>query len=381
MDKLDNNTQTRLAIRRELQRTPRDSAKDYFVMLEGVRGIAAIAVALRHMWPTIFPMRVPVSYLAVDIFFLLSGIVIANSYEARLTNGQMGFFSFIEKRLIRLYPMYVLGIALGVVSVLVRGDDRSQLLGQIVSAAFYFPYIQGSSPFPLNAPAWSLVFELAINIAYAAILVKVYSKVSLLGCVIALAVLGVAVFYGNNALDVGFRNSDLLYGFPRVFYSFMLGVILYRLHASSSNWARLSFGRGNRSALLLMAVFAAIMIAPIPQGQIRGIYSLLAVGFVFPIVTLAALNATPNVFTTNILKALGSISYPLYSIHFPLYNLINAVLSYHGVNIERYAPLSGLALIIVFCATAYLVNAYVDLPVRSFFAQWVKSLRSRLKTA
>jgi len=53
------------------------------------------------------------AWLAVDFFFLLSGFVIAAAYERRLTDG-MSLPAFARIRLIRLYPLILLGLLLGV---------------------------------------------------------------------------------------------------------------------------------------------------------------------------------------------------------------------------------------------------------------------------
>ena len=89
-----------------------------FVALDGLRGIAAIAVAARHapyLWaagaPTGFLRE---SYLAVDFFFILSGFVIAQAYERRLA-GTLTWRGYMALRLERLYPAILGGLALGVV--------------------------------------------------------------------------------------------------------------------------------------------------------------------------------------------------------------------------------------------------------------------------
>ncbi len=56
-------------------------------------------------------------YLAVDLFFVLSGFVIAANYTDRLAN-QLSVAKFFEVRLIRLFPLYVLGFALGIAKML-----------------------------------------------------------------------------------------------------------------------------------------------------------------------------------------------------------------------------------------------------------------------
>lgn len=86
-----------------------------FDTLDGLRGTAAIVVLLLHVASAETP-DLPVfgsAYLAVDLFFLLSGFVIGHAYEARLSDG-LTFGKFLKIRLVRLYPLYVLGLALAV---------------------------------------------------------------------------------------------------------------------------------------------------------------------------------------------------------------------------------------------------------------------------
>ena len=80
-----------------------------FLTLDGLRGVGAFLVVMRHV-PALFgPIRVPESFLAVDLFYLVSGFVVAHAYGARLKAG--GFlWDFFKTRVIRLYPLYALGL-------------------------------------------------------------------------------------------------------------------------------------------------------------------------------------------------------------------------------------------------------------------------------
>ena len=86
-----------------------------FGTLNGVRGLAAVAVALYHMHSLFKVQFVQSGYLAVDLFFVLSGVVIAHAYGARLSSG-MTPLRFLRARFIRLAPLYLLGTAIGLVS-------------------------------------------------------------------------------------------------------------------------------------------------------------------------------------------------------------------------------------------------------------------------
>ena len=81
-----------------------------FSTLDGLRGVAAIMVLLYHC-----DQMAPRGYLGVDLFFTLSGFVIARAYGDRLASG-MPVGRFVALRLVRLYPMYFVGGLLGIVS-------------------------------------------------------------------------------------------------------------------------------------------------------------------------------------------------------------------------------------------------------------------------
>src|SRR5580693_5691081 len=89
------------------------SSKHHIATLDGLRGVAALDVMAFHgTFGTTFHQYVSRGYLAVDFFFVLSGYVIARAYEARLEAG-WSKREFFRIRAIRLYPMIVIGMALG----------------------------------------------------------------------------------------------------------------------------------------------------------------------------------------------------------------------------------------------------------------------------
>jgi peptidoglycan/LPS O-acetylase OafA/YrhL len=99
-------------------------SKRTFVTLDGLRGIAALAIVARHA-PVLFnsvsiyvqsDIGKPTalffeSYLAVDFFVALSGFVLAHAYGQRLRGG-MPASEFMTVRLIRLYPLYLLALTI-----------------------------------------------------------------------------------------------------------------------------------------------------------------------------------------------------------------------------------------------------------------------------
>jgi peptidoglycan/LPS O-acetylase OafA/YrhL len=90
--------------------------KNELIALTSIRGVAAL-------WVTIFHFIIPInrdvacvscyvpmlekSYLAVDLFFVLSGYILTLVYldKASLIN-KSGFFKFMRARIARIYPLH-----------------------------------------------------------------------------------------------------------------------------------------------------------------------------------------------------------------------------------------------------------------------------------
>jgi len=83
--------------------------------LDGLRGVLAMYVTLGHMAPFAllpFWLQAGISHggAAVDVFFILSGLVISQSLERFQGNGRR----FLCARVIRLYPVYLPVLVLAV---------------------------------------------------------------------------------------------------------------------------------------------------------------------------------------------------------------------------------------------------------------------------
>ena len=89
-----------------------ETRKRTFYGLDALRGIAAAVVVTRHA-PALFGIGLfPNSSLGVDLFFVMSGFVIAHAYDQRIEKG-LNWRQFLVIRAIRLYPLDLLGTALG----------------------------------------------------------------------------------------------------------------------------------------------------------------------------------------------------------------------------------------------------------------------------
>src|SRR3954451_10493770 len=97
------------------------NTKQHFIILDGLRGIAALGVVVFHFMEWVFSDYsedfIGHGFLAVDFFFCLSGFVIGYAYDNRIE--KIGVKEFFTSRLIRLHPLVILGSVLGLLGFLI----------------------------------------------------------------------------------------------------------------------------------------------------------------------------------------------------------------------------------------------------------------------
>ncbi|MCK9923863.1 acyltransferase [Frankia sp. AgPm24] len=104
--------------------------------LDGVRGLAVLAVLVFHM------DSLRGGHLGVDVFFVLSGFLITGQLLAEQDRtGRVSFTQFYLRRAYRLLPAFLLLVAVAATAVLVlgggRADERSSFLGSLASSLLY----------------------------------------------------------------------------------------------------------------------------------------------------------------------------------------------------------------------------------------------------
>jgi peptidoglycan/LPS O-acetylase OafA/YrhL len=321
-----------------------DSPHRYDV-LDGMRGLAAIWVMIAHASLFGAAPLLKNAYIAVDFFFILSGFVLAYSYGGR---RNMGLGSFMMRRLIRLYPMYLAGLALGTLVLIVASHQGVSTLSTNTAIAgsalnlFYVPFLNhgiyfhmpghglSGELFAANPPFWSLCFEILANLFFFGLIGLKRRTLSVQIGLCLLAVLACAYFnglangHGGIQMEVGWSTDNLIGGFPRVFYGFGFGILLFKL-SSTSQFVSLSTKIRHVPAAIifvLIAMMALLTIPPIPH--LGAAYYLFAVGFAAPLlVFLGSALHCQNRILLGAVRFLGWLSYPLYCVHYPIIRAIS----------------------------------------------------------
>ena len=338
-----------------------------FVTLDGMRGIAAFFVLVGHtqaFWHFNFPR----GYLAVDLFFILSGFVIAHAYEAKLVSGRLSKRGFVITRLIRLYPMYGLSLVLAVSAAvylsLVRHSSSTDSLRLGLATIFalaVLPFnLHDGTIFPINPPTWSLFFELIVNALYAVFRSLLTTSAILLSMAISFCAMAIDGWHVGN-LDFGhYWGLSLFGGLARAVFGILCGLLLFRHREMIVRRLRLK-----GSVLLPLAAVAVVLGTP-EFSTHEWMADLIAVAVVFPLCVLLGAEGTPKRLS-RALALLGIASYPIYVLHVPVARVTMALV---GGSADRYAPMSGIAFVTAIVVLSLALERFVDLPLR----QWLRSV-------
>ncbi|MDE5463905.1 acyltransferase [Bradyrhizobium sp. CSS354] len=315
-----------------MSKTSGEIKRNRYQSLDAMRGLASIAVAAGHFNSG----YVHSSYLAVDFFFILSGFVIDNAYASKLTGG-MTPVAFMWVRLVRLWPLFAIGTAIGLAQILylvnaglsqasgadiVISSAQNFLFLPSVSAFFMMKPMQGL--FPINGPAWSLFWELVINLAFAVVLFK--STTRALCFVIVTAAVGLVAFaFVWNGLNIGWNWSSSPGGLVRVTFGFTLGLVISRCLRPCS------VRRVSWLSLLPMILLVGGLVFPIEKNA-QAVYDLVFCLVAAPgIVVCGMLLEVPRRIR-RVAFWLGYLSYPLYVVHRGCVGLFKAIPPQYGLD-------------------------------------------------
>ena len=330
--------------------------KPHFLTLDAMRGVAAITVVLFHGARLAGVQTMPHGYLAVDMFFALSGFVISRAYDRRLA-AEWTPLHFFRLRLVRFYPLYALGLAIGATRELLLVATHNHfalpvplLFGALAAGALFLPFPvgqRGDYLFAMNPPAWSLFYELLVNIGYALVFrwltVRTLVAIALAGLA-AIWVLGIHA----GTLELGGTGAQWPGGAARTIFGFSVGVLINRLDIRTRAvppW-------------LLLALVVAIGASPAHWGVA---FDLAIVTVVVPVMIAAGASATVGARQRGLFAFLGAISFPIYAIHGPLLPIAEMA-AQRLPGVPRPALLA--ALVAALLVAAWLLELLYDAPLR-----------------
>lgn len=352
-------------------------------LLDGLRGVAALMVLFYHVFndsKSFFVWPEPVSeffhgFLAVDFFFILSGFVMGYAYDDR----GLTLKDFLRRRLIRLHPMVLMGVLIGVISFVVQGMtkwDGTQvsiealmivtLLGLFMIPSPASIEVRGYTEiFPLNGPQWSLFHEYIGSILYGVLLQKLSTKwlrVWVACSIVSIA--GFALLTEDGGIAYGWSSEPMNFfgGMLRMLYAYPMGLLMARVFRERQP-------KPLHRPMFLICSFALVVLLGLPwlgNKDVETIYQLVCIFSFFPTIIWFAARGVLTGRRQKAVSFLGRLSYPLYIVHYPLVYLYISWLGRDGHPYEGYSQPWFPALITivasVFIATLCLL--FYDEPLR-----------------
>ena len=307
------------------------------VALDGVRGLAALSVALGHcvlmvagldVWsktiadfPAMTSEQITERALfllfpgnaAVMVFFVLSGFVLWGSFaRKRMTLADLP--DYLCARVFRLMPLVMVSTLL---MAMFQQTSALQLLANMLLLSI-----------SLNHVLWSLQVEMVGSVMIFALWILTRNEPGRL--FLALCVLGAAVPF--------FRGNYLVVHLP----AFVLGALIH--HVAAPVW--------RSRALLCLAV--VVLVVPSIFFSYRGITRVFEIVAATAVVGCVSVQR-PAVLETPIVNFLGAISYPFYLLHplgvasavtlmgpLPATNYLSQIVIYAVVSIGISLPIAWL---------------------------------------
>ena len=352
--------------------------------IDGLRGLAVLAVVIFHAFPT----HLTGGFLGVDVFFVLSGYLITSIIYLQLELGRFSFFRFYGRRIRRIFPSLIT-VLIGCYAIgwriLIPEDYKTLGAHMTAGAGFLSNFLLWTESGYFDVPSsqkpllhlWSLAIEEQFYILWPFILfISRKMKLNLLllsvGLTLASFTLNVMRVKENTIQTFYWPTSrawELTIGACLLFSSKHIPRFFANLESHQSRFFTFVTCFGDpRSTFNILSQFTSIggaLLVVLPMY-------FLSKSIVFPgwwalaptlgtsLVIWSGPAAWINrcILSSRFLVALGLISYPLYLWHWPLLVFMSIVVEQPTVGNMR------VIIIVMSIILAWITYAFIENPLR-----------------
>lgn len=331
--------------------------------IDGLRGFAALVVVIYHAAPA----RLAGGFVGVDIFFVISGFVIALNAFSQLDAERFAVLDFYGRRVKRIVPSYLLVLACCLVAgaaILLPGEYE-QLGKHIMAGAGFISnltlwseanYFDTASDLKPLLHLWSLGVEWQFYIVFPLVVLSLWRWKSAL--LAALCVVTVASF-GWNLWSVGTDPTGAFYSPLTRVWELMAGCLLAWMVFHRSSGQALSGAASHIASLGGAALLVGSVVFIQPDWEFPGTWATLPVaGTVLLIAAGPYAVVNRHLLSNRLALWFGVISFPLYLWHWPLLSFARVI---EGEYISREVRFTAVVLSI---GLAWLTVQFVEKRIR-----------------
>lgn len=339
-----------------------------FFALDGLRGIAALMVALFHL-PFLNHVHslsiVRNSYLFVDFFFVLSGFVIAHTYRDRLSST-FELKNFMIRRFARLWPLHMamlLAITLlfTIRAILIKMgfpiDDASDYYiiytrDTWLANIFFLHSLGIFKHISWNYPSWSISVEFFTYMLFAFACMYCRRHIGKFAALIVLSSALILVAFASHGINTTF---DM--GIFRCILGFFTGFLT---HSAYLKLRRSNFKLPFPNMLEVISMSSALLFVHFANTSMLSFLAPLV--FAFPTLVFAESGGRiSQILHTRSMQALGTLSFSIYLLHaLPLFvihstfRLLEAIL--HRPFVSQ-VPLDGVTWDVITTGNVWVMDA------------------------
>lgn len=348
--------------------------------LTGVRALAGVWVVLDHLQipvsrllPALDVLTPPIwSYLCAEMFFILSGFVVAYNYTGKVTTGA-GYRRYIWGRLARTYPAYFTTLLMaGILAVQFPATFDAMAGGHFPhtpeNLAANLLLMQSLPGFrPINGGSWFIgcVFVAYLLFPLLAWWLRRLSARPALSLAIAVLVAGVYVVM-LAAPRATMWVMDPREMWLRIGFEFTAGALLCVWWRSKQ---RGSAGWDVVAILTVVAVVALSYVLPRTVPQSFVVMPLIAL---FIVACASATGVVARVLSSSRMQLGGRLAYPLILVHGPVILLVEQIQPWeHLVDAGPAARIGWLVTLLACIAgSTVALHQFVEKPARDRMLAW-----------
>ena len=346
--------------------------------LDGVRALLALWVLFGHV-SLFMGCNVPLlnnPAIAVDVFMVLSGLFIANTYDGlhQRHAGARAAQYFWTRRVLRIWPLYAVILTLcwlnveqlniwmqRIAAAFPRATQGAELyvtphyaLPSFKDAVLHYSMLFGVLPASATStplPDWSLSLEFQFYLLYPLLFLFVRSRLLLLCAIAACAAYVSPALFGFYLTPGKLAHFDQPSFLPYKLNLFLVGVLintwLKHLHLPTSGAQQSSQHDRYSQAMLIVAMVICLAVS--------GFLTTLGVALILYLIVRP--QSTLSIWLSTPLPRLyGEISFTIYLVHRPLLLLIAGMLTAN----QRFVAQSGAVRIVIVSVLLLLLTTLVS---------------------
>ncbi|AZA78935.1 acyltransferase [Chryseobacterium sp. G0186] len=324
------------------------------------RFLAAMAIVISHFNKDLFLYKIDYisniflkANVGVSYFFILSGFIMIVAYHKK---DRIGYFDYYKNRFARIYPLYVVGLLLYLIT---RYSNFSIDKGLLYLFGLQ-SWIPGEAMI-LNFPGWSISVEFLFYLIFPWLYNHFYSKGNKSIWVVTIIIWIITQLFCTLYADSSYyegphtESHELLYYFPLMHINeFLVG-----------NLAGLFFVKNSKQKnydIPVVIIFTAVLLFLIfiPLFYHNGLMALLFI----PLIIFISRNngVLTRLFSLKPMEYLGEASYAIYITHIPVLYILREILNEYNLSIDIVFCIY----IVVLIVTSILFYQFIEKPLRDY---------------